>query len=432
LDENGNPENVFAGRQGDRVLAADGEIIRGRDRFSIAELRQFAIEYRGQFMEDKLTATVGLRRPEFKRELNQYCYTPDRGNGGPGTIQAAGGTYCTSRTPLATLPNGNVTFLPAPMGGAAVEFISPYHEEVEFDDILPNLGLSLTPWDQHQFYLSFAQGLSAPRTDNLYSVRRLADGSVGRPTPETETTKAYDLGWRLNTPNTMASVALWMVDYTDRIVTSFDPDLGISVDRNVGDVDVHGVDMQIGQRLGSKFELSGSASYTKSEVQSDLLNAVTAPPVTPTADQLFIPLKGKELIETPEWTFALRTDYQVTEDFHIGLQGKWVDDRFATDLNDEVSPGYTVVDLDMDYSFKIPGLESASVQLNVTNLFDEEYFGTISSGIGGGIGGTAGTPVQCVRGSDGGTQNCVGQNGLLGFFGIGAPRTVLASFKFEF
>jgi iron complex outermembrane receptor protein len=432
LDSAGHPENVFAGRQGERVLAADGEIIRGRDRFSIAELKQIALEYRGQFWDDKFTTTIGLRRPEFKRELNQYCYTPNGGNGGPGTIGASGGTYCTARAPFATLPNGNVTFLPAPMGGSAVEFIAPYHEEVEFDDILPNIGLSFNPWDRHQFYLSYAQGLSAPRTDNLYSVRRLTDGSVGRPTPETETTKAYDLGWRLNGSNTLASVAIWKVDYSDRIVTSFDPDLGISADRNVGDVEVEGVDMQIGQRLGSVVQLSASASYTKSEVLADLLNAQITHPVTGLPDRLFIPLKGKELVETPEWTFALRSDFQITEDFHVGLQGKWVDDRFSTDLNDEVSPGYTVVDLDMDYRLKIPGLESASIQVNVSNLLDKEYFGTISSGIGRGNNGLAGSPVLCYRESDDVVQNCSGQNGLLGFFSVGAPRTVLATFKFEF
>ena len=38
------PENVFAGRKGQRVYAADGDIIRGRDRFSIAELKQYALE----------------------------------------------------------------------------------------------------------------------------------------------------------------------------------------------------------------------------------------------------------------------------------------------------------------------------------------------------------------------------------------------------
>ena len=168
--------------------AADGGIIRGRDRFSIAELSQYALEYRGQFLEDKFTATVGLRAPFFTRELNQYCYTPNGGTGNSAnTISATNGsTLCTARAPTATLANGNVIFQANPMG--AIEFIAPYSEEVEFDDILPNVGLSFAPWDNHMFYLSYAQGLSAPRTDNLYAVRRLPDGSVGRPTPNSETT----------------------------------------------------------------------------------------------------------------------------------------------------------------------------------------------------------------------------------------------------
>src|SRR5688572_5427308 len=145
MNATGTPENVFAGRQGDRVLAADGEIIRGRDRFSIAELMQYALEYRGQFMEDKITATVGLRAPFFTRELNQYCYTPNGGNGSTGTIGVRGGTLCTARAPLTTLPNGNVTFAPAAPMGVPVEFIPPYSETVKFDDLLPNAGLTFSP-----------------------------------------------------------------------------------------------------------------------------------------------------------------------------------------------------------------------------------------------------------------------------------------------
>ncbi len=79
---------MFAGREGERIYAADGDIIRGRDRFSIAELNQYALEYRGQFLEDKFIATVGVRAPFFTRELNQYCYTPNGGTGSSGTIGA--------------------------------------------------------------------------------------------------------------------------------------------------------------------------------------------------------------------------------------------------------------------------------------------------------------------------------------------------------
>ena len=49
----------------------------------------------------------------------------------------------------------------------------------------------------------------------------------------------------------------------------------------------------------------------------------------------------------------------MTDDLHIGMQAKKVDDRFSTDNNDEIAPGYTVVDLDLNYGFKLSGLREA-------------------------------------------------------------------------
>jgi iron complex outermembrane receptor protein len=292
------------------------------------------------------------------------------------------------------LPNGNVTFV-TPMTGAAVQFIPPYSQTVKFDDMLPNAGLSFAPWQNHMFYLSYAEGLSAPRTDNLYAVIRLPDGSVGRPTPESETTKAYDLGWRVNHANTLASLAIYRIDYTNRIVSTFDPDLGFSVDRNVGDVKIQGLEGQIGQRLGQLVTFNLSAAYNDSELLENV----------PTSATTFLATTGKQLVETPKWTYTARMDINATDDLHVGLQAKRVGDRFGTDLNDEVAPGYTVVDLDAAYSFKIPGFDSAQLQLNVVNLLDEKYFGNISSGVGG-------TSVA--------------------FYSIGAPRTVSAAFRVDF
>ncbi|HTU67103.1 MAG TPA: TonB-dependent receptor [Steroidobacteraceae bacterium] len=388
MDEDGTPENVFAGREGDRVFAADGDILRGRDRLSIAELKQYALEYRGQFLDDKFTATVGVRAPYFTRELNQYCYTPN-GQTGNSSTTFTSSTLCTSRLPSATLANGNVIF----NGNTATQYISPYSETVKFDDILPNLGLSWSLTSNQQVYFSYAEGLSAPRTDNLYSVRRQPDGSIGRPTPESETTKAYDLGWRVNGSSTIASVAVYRIDYSNRIVSSFDPDLGFSVDRNVGDVKIQGLDFQVGQRLGSMVSVTASASYNDSELLENV----------PTATG-FIATKGKKLVETPEWTYSARADFEVTDSVHFGLQGKKVGARYGTDLNDEIAPNYTIFDLDASWSFPM-GDKKGQILVNLTNITDEEYYGTISSGTGG---------------------------GSVGFYSIGAPRTLMGSFKFEF
>ncbi len=343
-----SPENVFAGREGDRIYAADGDIIRGRDRLlGRRAATQYALEYRGQFLDDKVTATVGLRTPYFERQLNQYCYTPNGGNGSSGTIGPAGGVLCTSRTPLTTTANGNVTFVPAnPMTPtvALVVFIPPYSETVEFDEICcrtsvcrsaPGIVTSSTCRTrkacQHRArttctrpFATWARPRSRARRRNRRSPSRI------------------DLGWRLNHPTNIASLALYQIDYTNRIVSTFNADLGYNEDRNVGDATIVGLDAQFGHRFGDALALTLGASYNDSELEGSLNPA----------------LDGKKLVETPEWTYTARMDLDVTEDVKFGLQAKKVGDRFSTDLNDEIAPGYTVVDVDLNWGFGVPGLRS--------------------------------------------------------------------------
>lgn len=389
LDANGDPTDVFAGRDGAPVLAADGSELRGRDRYSIAELNQVAAEYRGEFFDEKLITQIGVRLPYFKRELNQYCYSQN----------ASTNALCTTQAPVATRPNGNVVFVNSP---TAVEYIAPYEDELKFDDVLPNIGLTYRLTESQMLYASFAENLSAPRTDNLYGVRRLPDNSIGRAIPESETTTAFDLGWRFNSPDFLASIAAYMIDYDNRIVSTFDPDLGFSVDRNVGKVEIQGLDMQGGWRALDSLTFSGSVSWNDSELQEDVQTGPTT----------FLPTSGKKLVETPEWTYALRADFD-TGGFHAGIQGKYVDERPSTDTNNEWAPSYTVFDLDASYTFKLGAIENFVAKVNVINLFDEEYYGSISSGTGA-------------------TDPVTGAITSVGFFSIGAPRTVIFSLGASF
>jgi len=89
-------------------------------------------------------------------------------------------------------------------------------------------------------------------------------------------------------------------------------------------------------------------------------------------------------VETPDWTFAGRVDWQATPDFNIGLQGKYVGRRFSTDINNAVFPSYTVFDLDARYDLTDTfGIKNAFIQLNVVNLFEERYQANISTGNSG-------------------------------------------------
>ena len=346
FDAFGNPQNVFAGRNGTPVVSADGADLRGRDRFSIAKLNQVSLSYSGKLMDDKVHYSLGVRAPYFARQLNQYCYT-----------QSNGSAYCTTQVPSAPNAAGRVTFA----GQGTAQFLLPYSGAKKYHDVMPNVGLSYEPWSNgHVFYASYAEGFSSPRTDNLYSVQIIG--------VQPETTKSYDLGYRYQGATMTGSVALWKSDFENRIVSSFDPDLGVSVDRNVGPVKLYGLDGALGFQVMDGFTLYGTASYNHSKVERDVLfnNA-----------GVIIPTAGKKLVETPDWTYGARAEYKIAG-FSVGLQGKYVADRFATDVNDQIAPSYTVFDADARYGFQVWGNETF-VQLNAINLTDKQYFGSIAT-----------------------------------------------------
>lgn len=349
---NGNTEHVFGGKRGRKVYTADGNWLRSRDRYSIAELSQISADYRGTFGD--LTVNAGLRMPTFKRELNQYCYTRN------GTSSV----LCTTQAPNAPLANGNVTF-----GASSTQYIKPFTANKQFDDVLPNLGATYSLGNGHSLFGSYAQGFSAPRTDNLYTVVRLADGSVANPLVQPETTRTFDVGYRYSTGNTVASLTAWKTDYQNRIVSAYDEELGISVDRNVGDVDQSGFDAQVGYSPLESLTLYASASYNTSEIKGN----------TPISATAALPTAGKKIVETPDWTYAGRIEWRALSSLRIGAQAKYVGERFSTDVNDQKVGSYTTIDLDAAYDFQGWGGNDWSLQLNVINLFDKVYFGSISS-----------------------------------------------------
>lgn len=432
-DRFARPLNVFGGSKNwglpnERIFAFNGQShFRTRDRFSIAELNQVSAEWRGQFLEDSLTIQIGVRAPFFRRELTQNCFS----------VNGSSNVLCTAQTPNAPLANGNVTF-----GTGTTQYIAPYAAELEYDDILPNVGVNWRFADSQTVYASYAESLSAPRTDNLYQPVRSAPGEIDFSQVQPETTKSWDLGYRFNNGDIIASAAVWYNEYDNRIVSAFDADpaspfFGQSVDRNVGAVELMGFDGAVGWQATDRLSLYVSAAYNDSEILEDLrlgnFNCTSAnqrpgsTPACPTAPAAalaiptFLPTGGKKLVETPDWTFAGRVDFDVTDNLSVGLQGKYTGERFATDVNDEVFDAYTVVDFDARYDLTDTfGIRDAFIQLNVTNLLDEEYQANISTGT---------NALAVAQSAD---PRVPDRTGSVRTASIGAPRTWLVSIGTRF
>ncbi|MGQ0532737.1 MAG: TonB-dependent receptor [Caulobacteraceae bacterium] len=401
-DASGNPEDVYGGKDGygRTVDGLDGSNLRSRDRASAALLNQLAFDYRGYFFDDALTVSLGLRAPMFMRRLHQMCYSQDGSSNVRCTTETA--------TPDPLIP-GNVTL----SGGSSTSYLPPYRATLRFEDVLPNLGATWRFNEDSSIYVSYAEGLSAPRTDNLYTVSRgAASTAIDFSNAEPETTQSIDLGYRFQSGSTIAQIALWHTDYENRIVSAFDDDLGFFVDRNIGAVELQGLDAQIGFEPFDGLSLYASASFIESEMQDNIPLSATG----------FLPTRGRELVETPDATYAARAEWDVTDFFTVGFQGKYVGHRFATDVNDQFVPSYTVFDLDARLDLDFLGLENSMVQLNVINLFDEEYLGGISSR----------ENAITIVDTDPVTPGNQSRSGSQPTYALGAPRTAMVTLRTRF
>jgi len=384
-DENFNLTNPFFGRNGKPLLAANGEVLQNRDRTSIALLNQVSGQYIGKFFDQRLRLELGLRSPWFTRDLDQHCYTPISGSGFPLCIETPTNLGYTIRP---------VDFDPTTAGNK--DLWAPFKATYKYHKLLPNVGATYAINQSLSVFTSYAKGLSAPRTDNLYRQPVI--------TVKPETTDSFDLGARYITGRFQAQGTLWKIIYQNRIVTSFDPETNTSIDRNVGKVSSWGFDGGVGYKPIRALNLIGLLSYTNAKLKDDvIIGAVpytagvgTTAANTPTPFQYFcsaLPTAGtanvqvcghttgKFVVETPKWQVGGRAEFKANP-VTVGVQTKFVGSRFATDVNDVKVKGYATVDADarVDLNDWIPG-HNTYLQFNVTNLLNTHYFGNLSTTI---------------------------------------------------
>jgi iron complex outermembrane recepter protein len=361
---NGLPGSIFGGNGMDGstpIMTADGSIMRTRDRHSIAELNQVDVNYIGKFMDDKLHINVGVRDPFFKRDLEQFCYTFNGTSAycdtiDPSLVLAAynAGVVAGNTNALSTLlfgKTGSISFSP---DTKTPNFRMPFSQTFNFNKVLPNAGATYRVTDDNLIYVTYAEGFSAPKTDDLYS----STTAVVQP----ETSESYAAGWRYQTPMITTSIDGFYVAYKNRIVQSFDPtDPTLSIDRNIGDVDIYGVDLEAGAHPFEHMSVYASAEFIKSDVKS---NEVVA---TAGAAALSIPTAGKELVLTPDRTFTADARY----DFgwiDVGSSVKYTSKRFLDDINSTSLPDITIVDFDARMPITWWGAQNTYLQFNVFNL----------------------------------------------------------------
>ncbi len=393
LQTNGAPFDVFPVNNG--LADVGGNILQKRDRLSYAVLNQISGEYRGEFFDGKLTATVGIRAPFFKRDLTNYCST----SSASGFVEC----YGTNTAGAAAYSQFNPTVQ------------GPQQRILKYSRVLPNIGFTYDVLQGANVYFNYSKGLQVPGTDNLYNSFFFAPGTP-EATPVPETTDNFDLGFRYSANGIQAQFGGFYTRFSNRLASAYDPVLDVTVYRNLGVVNRYGIDGDISYRPIKEIALRVFGSYLKSEIQNNVQTGrgvdCTAATITTGGCAL---TAGKRESGSPTFTLgaSIRGNVGI---FSGGIQAKRTGPRYVNDENlpifqtvsgvantvvyGDKAPAYTLVDLDFRVSLKDVINDKTYFQLNVTNLFDKLYVG----GFGG---------------------NLTRSN--LPFVQIGAPRAVIGS-----
>ena len=437
LHDNGEPFDVFP--INDPLKDANGNVFEKRDRLSYAILNQASAEYRGDF--GPLTVNVGIRAPFFLRKLNNHCFTTSAS----GFVDCFGGDSAQEAAYHLAFP--------------AIQ--GPQKRRFTYNKLLPSLGAIYDITSQLSAFANYTKGLSVPSTDNLYNSFFFApDTDQAKPKPEV--TDSFDGGLRYRRATIQAQISGWYTHFTNREASAFDPELNVSVFRNLGTVNKWGIDGSVAYEPNKYITLYAFGSWNKSKIQDNIQTGPLAVGVTcDTVDPLSVVglqncafTKGNRESGSPKYTYGVSATGDIGP-VMLGVEAKRTGPRpifdngaamFRGDIGittttagrvvqeqifPSAAPAYWLVNLDarlkLDWLSK--SLDKTYLQFNLYNAFNKFYVG----GFGGALAQTTSTRT-CNTTS---TPSCavtttVPTWGAPPFVQIGAPRTFSASLNIQF
>jgi iron complex outermembrane recepter protein len=193
---------------------------------------------------------------------------------------------------------------------------------------------------------------------------------------EPETATNLETGLRFRGEKFEGLLAVYHVDFKDRLV-GITQGPGIvgnpSVLANVGSVKTQGIETAFTWRPIESLSWFTSLAYNDSTYEDDYVTT------SGSGVQTVVPVKGKKVVDTPELLLKSELGWQ-RGPFFVHADVNFVDDRYYTYLNEGGVDSYTLLNAGIGYRFSGLGfIEQLSLQADITNLTDEEYFSTIDS-----------------------------------------------------
>ena len=210
------------------------------------------------------------------------------------------------------------------------------------EDVSPRLGLVLKPRDNISIYGSFSETF-LPRSGEQFTDINPPDDELD---PNTAENLEFGIKWDFADRFSLTA-AVFEIQNSSPQANDDNPDT-----LDVIDSEVRGFEAQLQGYITDDWSFTAGYSYLDGEQVDDFGN------------------DDGRLRELPENTFNIWSTYDVTSNFGLGAGLTYQDESFAGNSNAVVLPSFTRVDATAYYNVS----DDLRLQVNLENLFDEEYF----------------------------------------------------------
>ncbi|MXO84526.1 TonB-dependent siderophore receptor [Altererythrobacter aurantiacus] len=211
--------------------------------------------------------------------------------------------------------------------------------------VSPRLGLIVKPGEGLSFYASYAESF-LPQAGDQFT---FLDPAFDELEPEKFT--SYEIGVKF-APKTdlLFTAALFQLDRTN--TRSTDPLTNLAV--LTGESRVRGGEASIVGNILPVWQASLGYAYLDGEILTDSIFADA----------------GTTLQQTPHHQFTAWNRFYATDRLSFGLGGIYRSEQFTSYTNEVILPDFLRIDAAAYYEVN----ERVTVQLNIENLFDEDYY----------------------------------------------------------
>ncbi len=242
---------------------------------------------------------------------------------------------------------------------------------------LPQVGLNYTLSDRTEIFGSYAENTAAfvsAATAGPFSSRSQTVVNEVIRTVDPESSRTVEGGVRYRDDRMQLGAAAYFVKFDDRLLAvAQGPGIvgNAPVLSNVGSVETKGLELVGSLFVTDDLTLFGAFTFNDSRYQNNVVNQ---------AGQLVAATADKKVVNTPD-TIAFAEIAYDNGGLFGSLSANYLGDRFFTFTNNGGRvEARTLVDATLGYRFGgNPLLDGLEVQLNATNLFNEEYIGTLGT-----------------------------------------------------